>query len=64
MIAVLSRPSATPATADLATPIEHIPLWEIVFTTAHQATGALLLGLSTMLMLWTRRLLRRQPLAV
>jgi cytochrome c oxidase assembly protein subunit 15 len=61
MIAVLSRPSATPATADQATPIEHIPLWEVVFTTAHQAIGALLLALATLLMLWTRRLLHATP---
>jgi cytochrome c oxidase assembly protein subunit 15 len=58
LIAVLARPSATPPTAEQATPIAEIPLWEITFTTAHQATGALLLGLATMLMLWTRRLLR------
>lgn len=58
MIAVLARPAATPVTAGDATPIERIPLWEIVFTTAHQATGALLLALATMLMLWTRRLVR------
>jgi len=29
----------------------------VVSTTAHQATGALLLALATLLMLWTRRLL-------
>jgi cytochrome c oxidase assembly protein subunit 15 len=59
LIAVLSRPAATPATADQATPVAEIPLWEIIFTTAHQATGALLLALATLLMLWTRRLLNR-----
>lgn len=37
-----------------------IPVWELLITSAHQATGALLLGLSTMLALWTRRLV--QPL--
>jgi cytochrome c oxidase assembly protein subunit 15 len=62
MIAVLARPSATPATADQATPIEHIPLWEIIVTTAHQGIGALLLGLATMLAMWTRRMLRAEPL--
>jgi heme A synthase len=57
LIAVLSRPAATPATANQATPVAEIPLWEIIFTTAHQATGAVLLALATMLLLWTRRLL-------
>jgi cytochrome c oxidase assembly protein subunit 15 len=32
-------------------------IWEVVITTAHQATGALLLAVATLLMLWTRRLL-------
>jgi hypothetical protein len=36
-----------------------IPTWEVVFTTAHQATGALLLVLSVLLAAWTRRLLLR-----
>jgi len=57
LIAVWSRDSAPPTVSGEATPLEHIPLWEVVFTTAHQATGALLLALSTLLMLWTRRLL-------
>jgi len=55
MIAVLSRGSAPPTTSGTATPIGTIPLWEIVFTSAHQAIGALLLAMATMLMLWTRR---------
>lgn len=33
-----------------------IPVWEIVATSVHQATGAALLGLSTSVALWTRRL--------
>ena len=48
MIAVWSRPQGGTS----------IPVWEVVFTTAHQATGALLLALSVLLMAWTRRLLR------
>jgi len=35
-----------------------IPAWEVVVTTAHQATGAILLGLATLLMAWTHRLVR------
>jgi cytochrome c oxidase assembly protein subunit 15 len=57
LIAVLSRDSVPPTVSGEATPLEQIPLWEVVFTTAHQATGALLLALATLLMLWTRRLL-------
>ena len=34
-----------------------IPVIEVVLTTAHQTTGALLLALSILLALWTRRLL-------
>ena len=36
---------------------EAIPTLEVVFTTMHQATGALLLALATLYWLWTRRLL-------
>jgi len=43
--------SATPAPG-------HIPWWEALLTTAHQLTGALLLGLATLIVLWNRRLLR------
>lgn len=50
MIAVWSRDPATET---------RIPTWEVAFTTAHQATGALLLALSALLMVWTRRLLAR-----
>lgn len=57
MIAVLARPSAPPTTSGVATPIGIVPLWEIVFTSAHQAIGALLLAIATMLMMWTRRVL-------
>ncbi|MNC96776.1 hypothetical protein D3C83_142350 [compost metagenome] len=57
MIAVLSRPSVPPTASGEATPIGTVPLWEIIFTTAHQAVGALLLALATILMLWTRRIL-------
>jgi cytochrome c oxidase assembly protein subunit 15 len=60
LIAVLSRQSTPPMTSGQATPVGTIPLWEIIFTTAHQAIGALLLGLATMLMLWTRRLVTAQ----
>jgi cytochrome c oxidase assembly protein subunit 15 len=48
MIAVWSRPVES----------THIPVWEVVVTTAHQATGAVLLAMSVLLMAWTRRLLR------
>lgn len=43
--------SATPAPG-------HIPWWETLLTTAHQLTGALILGLATLIVLWNRRLLR------
>ena len=49
LIAVFVRPGA------------EIPVWELVITSAHQATGAVLLGLSTMLALWTRRLVVEEP---
>ena len=35
-----------------------VPVIEVVVTTAHQATGALLLAMATLMMLWTRRLLK------
>jgi cytochrome c oxidase assembly protein subunit 15 len=35
---------------------ERIPAFEVAITTAHQATGAVLLGLSVLLAAWTRRL--------
>jgi len=57
LMAVWSRDSTPPTVSGQATPLEQIPLWEVVFTTAHQATGALLLALATLLMIWTRRLL-------
>ncbi|MGA1391874.1 MAG: COX15/CtaA family protein [Phycisphaerales bacterium] len=40
-----------------------IPVWELLITSAHQATGAVLLGMSTMLALWTRRLVAESPMA-
>lgn len=43
--------SATPAPG-------HIPWWEVLLTTVHQLTGALILGLATLIVLWNRRLLR------
>lgn len=33
-----------------------IPTWELLVTSSHQATGALLLGLGVLIALWTRRL--------
>jgi len=39
-------------------------VFEVAFTTAHQATGALLLAMSTLLALWTYRLIRVQEPAV
>jgi protein-S-isoprenylcysteine O-methyltransferase Ste14 len=39
-----------------------IPVWELLITSAHQATGAVLLGMSTMLALWTRRLVGESPM--
>ncbi len=44
------------------TPDSDIPVVEVVFTTMHQATGALLLAMATLLMVWTRRLLK--PVAI
>jgi heme A synthase len=35
---------------------EKIPVFEVAITTAHQATGAVLLGLSVLLAAWMRRL--------
>ncbi|HYB22536.1 MAG TPA: hypothetical protein VED41_01980, partial [Solirubrobacteraceae bacterium] len=37
------------------------PGWQVLITTAHQATGAALLGLATALWLWTFRLLGTEP---
>jgi heme A synthase len=63
-IAVWSRPSAPPTSSGAATPVGVIPLWEVVVTSAHQATGALLLALAILTMVWTRRLLSpSQPAA-
>lgn len=39
--------------ADLAEP----PIFSVIVRTAHQVTGAGLMALATMLMLWTRRLI-------
>ncbi|MBM4112443.1 MAG: hypothetical protein FJ253_03565 [Phycisphaerae bacterium] len=46
LVAVLTRAGAA------------IPAWEIVVTTAHQATGAILLGVSLLLAAWSFRLIR------
>lgn len=46
--------SATPAPG-------HIPWWEALLTTVHQLTGALILGLATLIVLWDRRLLAPAP---
>lgn len=35
---------------------EAIPLWEVVFTSLHQVTGAALLATSVLLAAWWRRL--------
>lgn len=59
MMGVHSRPTSPPTGAGESTPVGMVPLWEILFTTAHQATGALLIALATMVMLWTRRVLPR-----
>lgn len=40
-----------------------IPLWEVISTSAHQATGALLLMLAVQGAGWTRRLLAAEPAA-
>lgn len=45
LVAVLTRAS------------EAIPAWEIIVTSAHQATGAILLGLALLLAAWSQRLL-------
>lgn len=34
------------------------PLWEVVVATAHQATGAMLLAVATLMFVWSRRLFR------
>lgn len=52
LVAVFVRPGA------------EIPVWELLITSAHQATGAVLLGMSTMLALWTRRLVAEPPTAI
>ena len=36
-------------------------VWEVLITTAHQSTGALLLAIGTLLALWSRRLLAPAP---
>ncbi len=41
-------------------PDDAITLAEVVFTTAHQATGAVLLALAVALFVWERRLLEPQ----
>lgn len=36
------------------------PIWEVIFTSMHQATGALLLGLSALFLVWHLRLVKPQ----
>jgi len=36
---------------------EEIPLYEVLLTTAHQANGALLLGVSFLTLAWVRRMM-------
>jgi len=36
------------------------PIWEVIFTSMHQATGALLLGLSALFLFWHLRLVKPQ----
>jgi heme a synthase len=46
---------------------ETIPLWEVIFVTSHQITGAALLGGSLLLAAWSRRLIpdeSTQPAAI
>ena len=38
--------------------VESPPIWEVIFTSMHQATGALLLGLSALFLVWHLRLVR------
>jgi cytochrome b561 len=38
--------------------VETPPIWEVIFTSMHQATGALLLGLSALYLVWHLRLVR------
>jgi heme A synthase len=38
--------------------VENPPIWEVIFTSMHQATGALLLGLSALFLVWHLRLVR------
>lgn len=41
----------------MARSVEGVSIFEVAMTTAHQATGALLLAIAVLTMLWTRRLL-------
>ena len=36
------------------------PIWEVIFTSMHQATGALLLGLSALFLIWHLRLVKSE----
>ena len=45
----------------MSKPHEPTPAYEVIITTAHQMTGALLLMTSALLTLWTRRLLAAEP---
>jgi ABC-type transport system involved in multi-copper enzyme maturation permease subunit len=42
---------------------EAIPLWEVVFTSLHQVTGAVLLATSVLLAAWWRRLTVSTPMS-
>ncbi len=46
LVAVSARADSTP------------PIWEVIFTSMHQATGALLLGLSALFLIWHLRLVK------
>jgi cytochrome c oxidase assembly protein subunit 15 len=55
-IAVMMNPAAA-STEGQRDPVLAIPIGELVITTLHQATGALLLAAATLLVIWTRRLI-------
>jgi heme a synthase len=42
--------------------VEHIPGWEVAFTTLHQATGAILLAVAALIAVWYWRLLKMPEL--
>lgn len=56
--------TAATVTIFMPRPEGSTPLAEVIFTTVHQANGALLLGLATLQLVWTRRLLQPSPISV